>query len=118
MNSSTAFARGLLQQNATICRLCSSIDANSVVLVSVPRGGWSSAENNNMIGNHGRFVWYELLTTDVASAEAFYHQVLGWDALDASTPQFTYRVLTADAVPMTGLMALPPEGVKRGAAPR
>jgi uncharacterized protein len=71
-----------------------------------------------MTEDHGRFVWHELLTTDVASAEVFYRQVLGWDASDASTPEFTYRVLTADAVPVSGLMALPLAGVQRGAAPR
>jgi predicted enzyme related to lactoylglutathione lyase len=71
-----------------------------------------------MTSDHGHFVWYELLTTDLAAAEAFYHQVLGWNAQDASTPKFAYRVLTADAVPVSGLMGLPSEGLQRGAAPR
>lgn len=71
-----------------------------------------------MIGDHGHFVWYELLTTDIAAAEAFYHQVLGWEAHDASTARFAYRVLTTDGAPVGGLMALPPEGIQRGAAPR
>src|SRR3569833_3367626 len=71
-----------------------------------------------MPSDHGHFVWYELLTTDLAAAEAFYHQVLGWNAQDASTPKFAYRVLTAVAVPVSGLMELPAEGLQRGAAPR
>jgi uncharacterized protein len=71
-----------------------------------------------MIGNSGYFVWYELLTTDIAAAQAFYHQVLGWSAQDASTPKFTYRVLTAEGAPVSGLMGLPVEGLQRGAAPR
>jgi len=71
-----------------------------------------------MIGDHGHFVWYELLTTDIAAAEAFYHQVVGWGAQDASTSKFAYRVLTSDGAPVSGLMALPPEGISRGAAPR
>jgi len=71
-----------------------------------------------MIGDHGHFVWYELLTTDIVAAEAFYHQVLGWDAQDASTAKFAYRMLTSDGAPVGGLMALPPEGLQRGAAPR
>jgi uncharacterized protein len=71
-----------------------------------------------MTGEHGHFVWYELLTTDIAAAEAFYRQVLGWDAQDASTAKFAYRVLTADGAPVSGVMALPPEGLQRGAAPR
>jgi predicted enzyme related to lactoylglutathione lyase len=71
-----------------------------------------------MIGDHGHFVWYELLTTDIAAAEAFYHRVLGWEAQDASTAKFAYRVLTSDGAPVCGLMALPAEGLRRGAAPR
>lgn len=71
-----------------------------------------------MIAEHGHFVWYELLTTDIASAEAFYHQVLGWGIQDASTARFAYRVLTSEGAPVGGLMALPAEGIARGAAPR
>jgi predicted enzyme related to lactoylglutathione lyase len=67
---------------------------------------------------HGCFAWYELLTTDVAAARAFYRQVVGWGALDASTPTFSYTVFTADTVEVGGLMNLPPEGMRMGAAPR
>src|SRR6201994_4598558 len=67
---------------------------------------------------HGCFVWYELLTTDVAAARAFYRQVVGWDAQDASTAAFPYSVFTADRVEVGGLMDLPPEGRRMGAAPR
>ncbi len=28
--------------------------------------------------NTGRFVWYELLTTDTQAAVAFYSEVVGW----------------------------------------
>jgi uncharacterized protein len=68
--------------------------------------------------SHGRFAWYELLTTDVAAASTFYRQVVGWDAQDASTAAFSYSVFTADAVEVGGLMDLPPEGRRMGAAPR
>jgi uncharacterized protein len=71
-----------------------------------------------MTSVHGHFAWYELLTTDIAAAQAFYQQVLGWGAQDASTAKFAYRVLTSDGAPVSGLMALPPEGISRGAAPR
>jgi predicted enzyme related to lactoylglutathione lyase len=67
---------------------------------------------------HGCFAWYELLTTDVAAARAFYRQVVGWGAMDASTPAFSYTVFTADTVEVGGLMDLPPEGIRMGAAPR
>src|SRR5262249_45728867 len=67
---------------------------------------------------HGRFAWYELLTTDVAAARTFYHKVVGWGSLDASTAAFSYTVLTADKAEVGGLMELPPEGIRMGAAPR
>ena len=35
---------------------------------------------------HGRFAWYELITTDVEAAKAFYTRVMGWGVLDASVP--------------------------------
>ena len=71
-----------------------------------------------MVGRHGHFAWYELLTTDMAAAKAFYGTVLGWAAQDASTPRFAYSVFTAGDTPVCGLMELPPEGRKMGATPR
>jgi hypothetical protein len=68
--------------------------------------------------SHGCFAWYELLTTDVAAARAFYRQVVGWDAVDASTAAFSYNIFTADTVEVGGLMDLPAEGRRMGAAPR
>ena len=32
----------------------------------------------DMIGSRGRFVWYELMTTDTGAAKAFYAKVIGW----------------------------------------
>ena len=71
-----------------------------------------------MTDDHGHFVWYELLTTDVESAAAFYHEVLGWNAQDASTDRFQYRILSNPDGPVCGLMALPLEGRRNGATPR
>jgi uncharacterized protein len=71
-----------------------------------------------MTADHGHFVWYELLTTDMESAAAFYHEVLGWNAQDASTDRFQYWILSNPDGPVCGLMALPPEGRRNGATPR
>jgi predicted enzyme related to lactoylglutathione lyase len=71
-----------------------------------------------MINLHGRFAWYELLTTDMTAAKAFYHDVVGWDARDASTSAMTYSLLTFSDVPVAGLMELPEEGRRMGATPR
>src|SRR5215470_16822178 len=64
------------------------------------------------------FVWYELLTTDLRAAQLFYARVVGWDAQDASTPQFAYCIFKINDAPVAGLMELPPEGRKKGATPR
>jgi uncharacterized protein len=71
-----------------------------------------------MVDHHGRFAWYELITTDVAAAQAFYTKVVGWGAQDASTPGLPYTLFTAGKVPVSGLMDLPDEGRKKGATPR
>jgi predicted enzyme related to lactoylglutathione lyase len=67
---------------------------------------------------HGRFVWYELMTTDMAAAKAFYASVVGWDAQDAALPDYSYALFTAASAPLGGLMELPQEARKMGATPR
>ena len=67
---------------------------------------------------HGHFVWYELLTTDMEAAQAFYGKVVGWGARDASNPGLPYTILTAGSIDVAGLMSLPEEGRRKGATPR
>ena len=71
-----------------------------------------------MIAHHGRFAWYELMTTDVAAARTFYAQIVGWKAEDASTPDLTYTYLRAGTALVCGLMELPEEARRMGATPR
>jgi predicted enzyme related to lactoylglutathione lyase len=40
---------------------------------------------------HGRFSWYELLTTDMEGARTFYADVVGWGTQDASARQHATR---------------------------
>ena len=35
-----------------------------------------------MTSDQGRFIWYELMTPDVAAAKRFYGDVVGWTAQD------------------------------------
>jgi predicted enzyme related to lactoylglutathione lyase len=58
------------------------------------------------------------MTTDVAGARAFYTEVIGWRARDASTPHLPYTLLTSGDVEIGGLMGLPAEATKKGAMPR
>jgi hypothetical protein len=67
--------------------------------------GWNG--ETGMVDYHGRFAWYELMTTDVTAATAFYANVIGWGAQDASTPDLAYTLLTAGTASVAGLMELP-----------
>jgi len=71
-----------------------------------------------MVRHPGRFAWYELMTTDVAGARAFYSNVVGWGAQDASTSDLSYTLFTAGDSAVSGLMELPVEARKMGATPR
>jgi predicted enzyme related to lactoylglutathione lyase len=60
-----------------------------------------------MVDYPGRFVWYELITTDMAAAQAFYGKVMGWGARDAAEPHLAYTLFTSDGAAACGLMGLP-----------
>ena len=71
-----------------------------------------------MVFRLGSFTWYELITTDVAAAGAFYAKVMGWRAQDASTPDLAYTLFVAGSASVGGLMDLPEDARKMGATPR
>ena len=71
-----------------------------------------------MVGQPRCFAWYELLTTDVAAAGAFYGDVVGWDVKDASSTGLVYTVLSTGDTPVCGLLDIPEEGLRLGAMPR
>ncbi|HML06670.1 MAG TPA: VOC family protein [Xanthobacteraceae bacterium] len=71
-----------------------------------------------MVDFHGRFLWYELMTTDVEGAKAFYGKVVGWRARDASMPGAAYTLFTVGNVSVSGLMVLSEDAMKMGATPR
>jgi predicted enzyme related to lactoylglutathione lyase len=71
-----------------------------------------------VVDYHGRFAWYELMTTDVAAAKAFYANVVGWGVRDASTPDLVYTLFTVGKASVSGLMELPEAARKMGATPR
>jgi predicted enzyme related to lactoylglutathione lyase len=86
--------------------------------VSAVASGFGSGGEASMVAHHGRFVWYELMTTDVEAARTFYAQVVGWQAEDASTPDLAYTFLRAETALLGGLMELPEEARGMGATPR
>lgn len=62
----------------------------------------------------GRFVWYELMTTDTEAATAFYSDVVGWGARDSGMPGFDYTIFTAADSDTGGMMKLPPGAQQPG----
>ena len=66
----------------------------------------------------GKFVWYELMTTDPEGAEEFYRGVIGWSAQDAGTPGIDYTILSIHGTPVGGLMEIPPKARDNGMPPR
>jgi uncharacterized protein len=65
-----------------------------------------------MVASHGRFIWYELTTTDVERAKAFYAAVVGWGTQDVPMPGASYTLFTAGGTSVSGVMSLP-EGASR-----
>ena len=70
-----------------------------------------------MVNSHGRFVWYELMTTDADIARAFYASVVGWGARDAALPGSSYSLFTVGDSPIAGLIKAPADARKTGATP-
>ena len=71
-----------------------------------------------MSGSHGRFVWYELTTTDAEAARAFYGKVMDWGTRETSMPGSRYTLFTVGNVSIGGLINLPRDAQTQGAAPQ
>ncbi len=66
---------------------------------------------------HGRFIWYELLTSDVTATKAFYSKFLGWtfDDMDMGGP--IYSVVNVEGAGVGGMMGITPEIAAMGVPP-
>jgi uncharacterized protein len=71
-----------------------------------------------MGNSSGRFVWYELATTDLEASKAFYASVVGWGTREASIPGSAYCQFTAGNTPVAGLFKLPADARRNGAVPQ
>jgi predicted enzyme related to lactoylglutathione lyase len=67
-----------------------------------------------MSDTEGTFAWYELQTTDVEGAIAFYSDVIGWEA-EAAAGAMPYWMWRAGSRPLGGLMRVPDEAKAAGA---
>jgi predicted enzyme related to lactoylglutathione lyase len=70
-----------------------------------------------MTSHRGEFVWYELMTTDTAAAQAFYGKVVGWGMMDSGLDDRSYTLLTVNGVPSLGMMGLTAAECENGMRP-
>ncbi len=62
-----------------------------------------------MAMSEGGFVWYELMTSDVEAAAAFYAKVVGWSMADSGMPGMNYTLAKVGDRQVAGLMGFPPD---------
>ncbi len=67
--------------------------------------------------SRGRFVWYDLLTTDPKSATTFYTKLIGWGTTQWEGSEFPYTMWTIGEDSIGGIMELPDEVKAAGAPP-
>jgi predicted enzyme related to lactoylglutathione lyase len=65
----------------------------------------------------GRFVWYDLMTTDPVAAQNFYQDLIGWGTTAWDGGDKPYIMWTNNDVPLGGVMTLPDEARQAGAHP-
>ncbi len=65
----------------------------------------------------GRFVWYELQTSDPDAAKSFYPEVAGWSTAPFEDAPMPYTMWMNGESAVGGVMQLPEEAKKNGAPP-
>ena len=66
---------------------------------------------------HGKFIWYDVMTTDTRAAETFYKRVIGWSAKDSGMSDRSYTIFSAGPVMVGGLMPITKEAQAMGVPP-
>src|SRR6202012_6113875 len=74
-----------------------------------------NAEKTTMANSKGKFVWFELMTTDTKSAIAFYEKAVGWTGQAMPMPGMEYTVFLVDQDAIGGVLPLSDEAKKMGA---
>lgn len=68
----------------------------------------STAAEEPAASTRGRFVWYDLLTSDAQAAKAFYTAAVGWTVQPFGEDANTYAVWLAGDTQVGGVMEYPP----------
>jgi predicted enzyme related to lactoylglutathione lyase len=67
--------------------------------------------------DHGRFVWFDLMTTEPSGAESFYGQLIGWQTRIWEGETFSYTMWANGDATLGGVVELPEEARAAGAPP-
>jgi hypothetical protein len=70
-----------------------------------------------MSDDHGRFIWYELMTPDPEAAKRFYGAVVGWTAQSMPMGDGAYTIFEAAGAGVAGVMRLTDEHTAQGVPP-
>jgi predicted enzyme related to lactoylglutathione lyase len=70
-----------------------------------------------MSAARGHFVWYELMTTDTAAANAFYGKIVGWGSQETRMGGPLYTLFMVGESPVAGMIDMPEEALKTGFPP-
>lgn len=66
----------------------------------------------------GKFIWYDVMTTDTKAAAKFYSDVIGWSAQEhPMTDGRTYTIFSKGPAMVAGLMTIPDEARAQGVPP-
>jgi predicted enzyme related to lactoylglutathione lyase len=61
-----------------------------------------------MSSPHGKFGWYELITTDTEAAGSFYSSVIGWTTQNVGSPEMPYITFNVGSAGIAGMLPIPP----------
>jgi predicted enzyme related to lactoylglutathione lyase len=67
--------------------------------------------------SQGKFVWYDVMTSDTKAAESFYRSAIGWETKDSGMPDRSYTLLSIGTDTVGGLMPIPEDARRAGVPP-
>ena len=67
--------------------------------------------------SRGKFVWYDLMTSDPEAAQPFYQSLVGWGTAPWEGGEAPYTMWTLNEVPLGGVMDIPEKAAAAGASP-
>jgi uncharacterized protein len=89
-------------------------EVGRVAILTDPQGAFISTyePDGEMPASEGVFVWDELTTKDVESAQAFYESVFGWTTTDMGPDYGGYRIFNNAGAGVAGLMKAPDDAIQ------